>query len=338
MPRREFRKPGKILVVKPSSLGDIVHSLPFLNAIRKCFSGADIHWVVSRGLEGLLEGHPMIDRLWVIEKDQWKRLSRATATVRELQGLLRGLRGEGYDLAVDLQGLLRSGLITRATGAETRMGFEEAREGSALFYTHKVEGGRAVHAVDRNLKVAARLGCDVSDVRFPITDSPFPLPFDGQYAVLAPGARWKTKRWPAERFGKLAARLPARSVIVGGKPDAKIAKQIVGLSGGKALSLAGKTSLRELSGVMRRAVFAVTNDSGPMHIAAAHEVPVFAIFGPTDPAATGPYGTMHTVFRKDLECSPCRKKKHCDDLRCIKGIGVREVYDAIMSRIYNRTS
>lgn len=142
----------KILIIKPSSLGDVVHSLPFLNAVRTYFSKAEIHWVIAKGIEGLLEGHPMIDRLWIINKDTWKKIKDLKGTINELKVLFKELKKGNFDIVVDLQGLLRSGVLTAATCAPVRIGFKEAREGSSFFYTHKVEGGRNIHAVDRYLK------------------------------------------------------------------------------------------------------------------------------------------------------------------------------------------
>ena len=162
-----MKTPEKILIVKPSSLGDVVHSLPFLNAIRKRYPEAEIHWVIFKGFEGLLEGHPMIHKLWVVDKDSWTKFNRAKDTISEIKSLLRDLKEERFDLVVDLQGLLRSGIITAATGAPVRIGFKEAREGSRVFYTDKVPGGRDIHAVDRYLKIAEFLGCDISEVCFP---------------------------------------------------------------------------------------------------------------------------------------------------------------------------
>lgn len=326
------RKFKKILVVKPSSLGDIIHSLPFLNSVRKCFPDSEIHWVVARGFHDLLESHPMIDKLWIINKDQWKNVSAAGETIRELRTLYKSLKDERYDLVVDLQGLLRSALISRATASAMRVGFSEAREGSSVLYTHKVEGGSGIHAVDRYLKVASFLGCDVSEVAFPMTEAPFPLPFNGDFAVVAPGARWKTKRWPPVRFSRLVLRLPIRSVIVGSKPESLVSKQIAEESGGKAISVAGKTSLKQLSGIIRKARFVVTNDSGPMHMAAAHGVPVFAFFGPTSPANTGPYGVGHTIIAAGEECSPCFKKR-CRDIKCMDNIRVSKVLEIISSKM-----
>ena len=321
------KTPSKILIVKPSSLGDIVHSLPALNALKRCFPGAEIHWVVAKGLEGLLEDHPKIEKLWIINKDDWKRIGKVKTTAHELRTLFRKLKDERYDLVIDLQGLLRSGIITASTRARKRIGFSEAREGSHLFYTHKVRGGRNSHAVDRYLKIIEFLGCDISGVTFPLsvneTSSSFHIP-SGKYIVFIPGARWSTKKWEPKLFGALASRLPVMAVVIGSKSDIKAADTIVALSGGKALSLAGKTTISDLIHLIQNARCVVSNDSGPMHIAAALNVPVIALFGPTDPQRTGPYGTGHTVVREDVECSPCLKKR-CKDMKCMKQISVERV-------------
>jgi heptosyltransferase-1 len=337
-----FANPGKILIVKPSSLGDVVHSLPFLNAIKKHSPKAAIHWVISGGLEGLLEGHAMIDKLWVIHKDAWKKIRNAKETVWELGRLFRELKMENFDLVIDLQGLLRSGVITAATRAPIRIGFKEAREGSRLFYTHSVEGGKDIHAVDRYLKIASVLGCDIPDISFPFPSDASSAPIfapsiSKDYIVFVPGARWETKIWPPENFGKLSALLPYNTVIAGSAKDAAIAEKIVALSGGKALSLAGKTNLRELIEIMKRARFIVSNDSGPMHIAAGLDVRVFAIFGPTDPLRTGPYGKGHTIIRANVSCAPCFKKK-CADMKCMKSLSAEEVHAEITSALSARFS
>jgi lipopolysaccharide heptosyltransferase I len=327
-----IKNPEKILIVKPSSLGDVVHSLPFLNVAKTCFPNAEIHWVIAKGLENLLEGHSMIDKLVIIHKDMWKKITHAQHTVKEIKALLKRLKQEKYDLVIDLQGLLRSGIITKATNAPIRAGFQEAREGSRLFYTHKVKGGKDIHAVDRYLKIAAYLGCDISDIRFPFpSHSMLSLDqslFSEDYAVIIPGARWKTKVWPAGKFGKLASKLYLKTVIAGGESEIEAADTIVSLSQGKSISLAGKTGLKELVEVIRHAQFVVSNDSGPMHIAAALKIPVFAIFGPTDQTRTGPYGKGHTIIREDVTCAPCFKKT-CNDMKCMNDLSVEKVYKTI---------
>jgi heptosyltransferase-1 len=330
--------PKKILIVKPSSLGDIVHSLPFLNALRERFPKAEIHWVIAKGFEDLLTGHPMVKKIWVINKDIWKKLSQIPSSFNEIRTLFKELRKERYDIVIDLQGLLRSGVITGATGSKVKVGFEEAREGSRFFYTCKVEGGKNIHAIDRYLKVAAFLGCNITEVCFPL-----PLSFNSSlrtphsalnedYAVMVPGARWKTKRWYPEKFGELASLIPIITVIVGAKGDKGIVKEILASSSGKSVSLVGKTDLKELIEIIRGARFVVSNDSGPMHIAAGLGIPVFAIFGPTDPMRTGPYGKGHTVIREDVSCAPCFKKK-CADMKCMESLSVEKVYGMIKEKL-----
>lgn len=318
----------RILIIKPSSLGDIVHSLPVLDVLYKCFPGTEIHWLVAKGFENILEGHPMLKKLWVIHKDEWKKMTNVQGTFSELRRLFKELKAERFDLVIDLQGLFRSGLITKATGAHVRVGFKDAREGSTVFYTHKAEGGRDIHAVDRYLKLAAFLGCGTDEVKFT-----FPpgnksllqkLPVYGDYAVMAPGARGPAKRWPPRRFGRVASLLPMKTLVIGGKGDRMLADEVVKASRGNAISIAGKTDLKELLEVIRGARFMVCNDTGPMHIAAALEVPVFALFGPTNPVRTGPYGKGHTVIRRDISCSPCYRKI-CNNAKCLDMIKAEEV-------------
>lgn len=331
------------MIVKPSALGDVVHSLPFLNALKDRFPEASIHWVIAGGFHEVLQGHPLIDRLWVIDKEQWKRPSKMRETFSGLRELFAALGRERFDLVVDLQGLLRSGIIAFASGCPQRIGFQEAREGSRFFYTHRVRGGRNIHAVDRYLKVAEFLGCDI---RHPIFSFPslgalpaslFPMhsPFR-EYAVMAPSAGSEVKRWPAERLGWLASKLPFPSLVVAGREDVHLAQEVVAASKGKAVSLAGRTSLKQLAALIRDARFLVSADTGPIHIAAALNVPVFAVFGPTNPVRTGPYGTLHTFFRADLPCSPCYRRKKCGDWRCMTAVSAEEVLATLREHVEDR--
>jgi heptosyltransferase-1 len=325
--------PRKILIIKPSSLGDIIHSLPFLSAINKCFPDAEIHWVVAKGLHVVLEKNPLIHKLWIINKDKWKYIGRAAKTIREIVNLVKGLRGEKFDLSIDLSGLLRSGLITWAGGARYKLGLAESDEGSPLFYTHKIKGGMDNHAIDRYLSIAKALGWQGADVEYPM------VPFNKtpeicknlpeEYVVIAPSAGKEANRWPAERFAKLAEKLELPSVVISSSADAAVAEKVVEKSNGKAVSMAGKTNLLELFALISKAKFFISNDTGPMHIAAAFKVPVYAIFGPANPVRTGPYGDIHTIIRKDLSCSPCYAWKPCDNWRCMENITVDMVLEKI---------
>lgn len=292
-------------------------------------------WVVSHGLHTFLEGHPLIHTLWVIKKDQWKQWSRLEDTVKEILSLKKQLGCVGYDVAIDLSGLFRSGVITWFSKAPVRLGFAESDEGSPFFYTHRIHGSMKIHAIDRYLEIARYMGCKINSIEYPL--APYdPAPgilqtLPKKYVVMAPSAGKPANQWPAEKFGELASRLSLPSVVIASGGEAGIADTVVAHAKGNAISIAGKTGLKELIPVISRAAFFVCNDTGPMHLAAALNIPVFAVFGPANPVRTGPYGDIHTVIQLDLPCAPCYAKYPCTryDFRCMKDLSVDQVYDAI---------
>ncbi len=332
-----FAHVKRILIIKPSALGDIVHSLPFLAALRKRFVHASIDWVVAHGLHRFLEGHPMIDRLWVIKKDEWKRTDRLRKTFGEINALRKDLRAARYDVSIDLSGLFRSGVISWFSNAPLRLGFRESDEGSPFFYTHKIHGSMNIHAIDRYLEIAKFMGCPADIVEYPFApfdpDPPVLGCLPEKFAVICPSAGKPANRWPADRFGALASRLDIPCVVIAGPNETDIADEVVVNSGGNAVSFAGKTGLKDLVALISRAEFFICNDTGPMHIAAALDIPVFAVFGPANPVRTGPYGSIHTVIQKKLCCSPCYAKKPCTDFMCMNGISVEDVLKPINDRM-----
>ncbi len=329
-----IRQPSRILIVKPSSMGDVVHALPVLNALKTSYPYVEIDWVIAKGLEGLLLGHRMINDLIVINKDDWKALKNIAFTGKEIARLFERLKGGRYDIAIDLQGLLRSALITVSTGASVRIGFSDAREGSPIFYNHTVKGGSDIHAVDRYMKIAYALGCSKSPINFPFPEfNPGTSARDlvskmGTFYVLIPGARWQTKKWLPESFAALIDMLDHRSVLIGGVSDKSAGSQIAALSGDKAVDAIGDTSIQDMIYIISNCRAVITNDTGPMHIAAALGKPVVALFGPTNPMRTGPYGTNNIVIKSSLDCAPCYKKS-CSKDSCMNNISVQEVYDAL---------
>ncbi|MHC1726423.1 MAG: lipopolysaccharide heptosyltransferase II [Syntrophobacteraceae bacterium] len=328
--------PGKILIIKPSSLGDVIHGLPVLNALSLRFPQAELHWIVAKGFHQILEGHPLIHKLWIIDKDSWKKLGNVPGTFTELKKLARDLRRAKFDLVIDLQGLFRSAMIGLFTGSKERVGFENAREGAKFTYRYRVRTNPESHAVEKNLDIARFLGCEATAPVFPLPplgEVPAVVRQFPEYAVIAPSAGTLVKRWPAEYFAQLASMLPVPSIIVGGKGDAALGEQIALLSNSRAISLAGKTTLKELAAIIRDAICLISPDTGPIHIAAALNVPVFAIFGPTSPIRTGPYGSIHTVIRTDLPCSPCFTRKMCGDWRCMREITPEMVWKLIHEKL-----
>jgi lipopolysaccharide heptosyltransferase I len=332
------KSPKKILIIKPSALGDIIHSLPVLALLAEKFPEAEIHWVVAKGLHTVFENHPMISKLWIIDKNRWKKLEAVKETFQEISALRRNLKAEKFDCVIDLQGLFRTGLIAKFTGSKCRIGFKKAREGAPMFYTDKIDvEWEGIHAVDRYLKLLEPLGCTPDKVKFlfaPFEENISILKeLPSEFAVIAPSAGKAANRWPAERFGELASRLDLPSIIVSNQADAKIAEKVVAASDGKAISIAGRTSIMELVAVIKKSKFFISNDTGPMHIAAALKIPVFAIFGPANPIRTGPYGDIHTIIRKELPCSPCYAKKKCKTWECLGDLTVDMVYNTIIQKI-----
>ena len=310
----------RILIVKPSSLGDIIHALPTVARIRRGFPQAHIAWLVSDAFLPLLRQCPVIDSL----------IPFARHDHRQLPGLCRQLRGGRFDMVVDLQGLFRSGLFTGVTGAPRRIGLGDAREGSRLFY-NEVVPVRRMHAVDRYLLAADHLQC-------PAMPAEFPLGLDTNHCqrtlvAISPSARRYTKLWGDDRFTQLARQLPPeRVVLTGSSSEAqRVAKIAADMRPHVPRNLAGKTDLLELAQLYRQCAVVVTNDSGPLHLAAALGTPVIAIFGPTDPFLTGPYGGNHVVLRTDLPCAPCFRKKcnHTPAMECMTKISVDQVLAAI---------
>ena len=328
----------RILIVKPSSLGDIIHSLPVLWELRRLYPGAHIGWVVKEAWRDIIADNPLLDEVIVLKKGVGGFLSA-----------VKNIRKAGYDTVIDLQGLFRSGLMTLLSGASEKTGFSNARELAHLFYNHKVAvPPGTVHAVERYLEILKPiqndrphfpLYTDIDDAEwvkdFLRTNN---LSHARPLIAVNPSARWEKKRWPitsyAALINQLIRELKAGIIILGSKEDIPLAEKISFLASGRPVVSAGKTSLKTLSALLERVDLLVTNDSGPMHIAAALGTPVVALFGPTNPGLTGPYGDGHIVIRKEMECSPCLRGP-CIHGRpiCMEAITEEEVMEAVKATL-----
>jgi len=310
----------RILIIKPSSLGDVVNTLPTVNLIRRKHPEAHISWLINDSIASLLRHSPIIDELIVFERRRFGSL----AQLSQFGKFLRTLRARRFDVAIDLQGLLRSGIMTWATRARRRIGLSDAREGAGCFYNEIVHVPRA-HAVDRYLLAARQLGCDTAPIEYRLGVSDC-VAREGLIA-LSPSARWTTKLWGADKFAELIRCLPAERVVLTGSAAER--EWIDPIAQG-CRNLAGQTDLFELAELYGRCCVVITNDSGPMHLAVAVDTPVVAIFGPTDPALNGPYGSQHVVLRAGIACSPCFKD-YCTNpvqMECMKLISVEQVLAA----------
>lgn len=345
---RDFHR---ILLVKPSSLGDIIHALPVLHCLRTKYPAAKIDWLIGSAFASLLEGNADVNERILFDRKKFSRVGLSPGATRDFVRLVGDLRRRKYDLVIDLQGLFRSGFLMRATGAAVRIGFADAREGAAFFYTNKVKPSQAdTHAVDRNLQVGELLGFVPEPVTF---DFALDDALRGQveailrqhgiqdcepFLAIAPGARWATKIWPAANFVKaidaLAENGCVRVVLLGGKEDAALCEQIAGQCRRPAISLAGKTTIRQMIALLERASVVLCHDSAPMHVAAALGRPLVCLTGPTHPARTGPYRRLNDVLRLSLPCSPCylRKLSQCGyEHRCMRDLRVEDVVARVLA-------
>jgi heptosyltransferase-1 len=355
--RRDFRK---ILLIKLSAVGDVVHTIPVLNKLRRRYPMAQLDWLVTPAIAELLRHHPAITNIIEFEREAWSTPWRLTPFASYAR-LAANLRAAAYDLVVDIHGQFRTAALTLATGAPARIGFDRprarvwdasprkfpeqarkhawqgAREGSWLAYTHHIPVPTLdLHAVDRYLNVGPILGLDKepADFSFPIPQSASSR-IDSllrrygtdrrEILIIAPGTIWETKQWGSEKFARVAGHFLSKGfavVLIGSQRERIVCEEVAALTPG-AINLAGMTALSELAALIRRSAISITNDSGPMHLAVALDRPVVSIFGPTDPVWIGPYRRADAVLHVDLECSPCylRRLKHCRyDHACMRNV------------------
>jgi lipopolysaccharide heptosyltransferase I len=333
----------RICLIKPSALGDIVQTLPLLGILRQRYPTATVSWVIRRDLADLITGHPDLAEIIPYHRD---------GSLLQLWSLLALLRHRRFDLVFDLQGLLRTAFMTLATGAPLRVGLETAREGSWLACNAILpESGRDVPAHRRYWRVAEALGLGHL---MPATFVPTTATDENWLAdqlrrlprpvmAIHPGARWVTKRWPIEKFTEIARRFPG-SVVVVGTPGEQLAgtriAEAVTRERRPALNLAGQTTLKQLACLLRSADLMVSNDSGPMHLAAGLGTPVVGIFTCTSPVISGPAGTQHELVSTSVACAagyhktcPQRGTGH---LACLGDLSIERVWNAV-ERILGRS-
>jgi heptosyltransferase I len=318
----------RIALLKPSALGDIVHSLPVLSALRRRFPQAHIAWIVNRAYEPLLLGHPDLNE--TIAFDRGAARSGWWTAARCWLRFLRQLRHKRFDLVVDLQGLLRSGVMTQATGAPRRLGLSSAREGATWFYTDAlaVPEPHEMHAVDRYWLVAEALGAGDQPKRFhvPIAETARTWALEQlrgcprPWLAVGVGSRWLTKRWPPQHFAALTQRALQRfggtAVFVGGGEETALAQTARHHLLGSVRDLTGRTSLPQLAAVLEQADVMLANDTGPLHLAVALGRPAVAPYTCTKVRRTGPYHAAGGAVEAQVWCQGSYLKR-CARLECM---------------------
>jgi lipopolysaccharide heptosyltransferase I len=318
----------RIALIKPSALGDIVHSLPVLTALRHRFPHAHITWIVNRGYEPLLRGHRDLDE--TLPFDRGARHDGSGRALLSYGRFLADLRRRRFDFVIDLQGLLRSALMVAATGAARRVGLSSAREGAAWSYTDvvTVTDYDNLHAVDRYWRMAEAFGVGDLPKHFyvPVPDDvrrwademlrDCPRPWLG----LGVGSRWPTKRWVPEHFAELARRAQGRfggtALFLGGGDETALAGAVRARLAGPARDLTGRTTLPQLAAVLERVDVLLANDTGPLHLAAALGRPVVAPYTCTSVRQTGPYGAFGGAVETKVWCQGSRLRS-CGRMECM---------------------
>lgn len=348
-----------ILIVKLSAIGDVTHTLPALVALRRHYPDAHIAWLVEDAAAGVIEGHEALNRVLIWPRTHVQKLWRQGkwfSAVKVLRGFIRELRDTHYDLVIDFQALLKSGIWVWLSKASRKAGFGpglDHSEGSYLFLNERVPAiSMEVHALDRGLKLLEGVGVSPGRVeyRMAIGDGPAAQADEllerlgrnpeRPLVIIHPMARWKTKLWFADRFATLADRLVEQGMQVaftGTASDATEIDTICRQMKKRALRLDGRGGLKFLAAALQKADVVVSTDTGPMHLAVAVGTPVVALFGPTAPNRTGPHGTNNVVLRVGVECSPCFKRvcrtTAAEKMACMKGITVEAVVDAVCRKL-----
>ena len=324
----------RILFIRMSSLGDIIHTLPTLYAIRKQYPKAYIAWAVHERFKDIIPGKPWVDEIILIDKKRLKRLPYLI----ELWGQLHKKK---FDISLDLQSLAKSAAVAGVSGAKKKYSYCEQREGSWIVNTPLVGSHCKGHVVDRYLDTARALGCAMDEVVFPLPSSDIAKEQTLQrlqeagisarepYIVIAPGARWIAKEWPLTKFTELCqelVKLDQKVVLVRAADDIPKGQTIVeGVGHPNVVSLIGDTHVHELIEVIRHSALYISADTGPLHIASALQIPLIALFGTTCAERTGPYGEDHVHLIVSPTSRATIDKPLVEDMECMDQISVETV-------------
>ncbi len=339
----------KILILKPSSLGDVVQALPVLRLLKQHYRDAEIFWWIETRNAALLEGDPDLAGIFLFDRQRW-------GTPWHWGDIWKGiheLRGHKFDLVIDLQALARSAAVGWLANGKLFVGLHDWRELAPGYYDINVPRPTPdTHAVDWYLETLRVVDVPVHfnfewmpkrehAAREVASLWPWGANADAQTIALLPGARWENKRWPAAHFRTLVTQLhnanpDFRFVVLGAKADVPLASEIISAAPEHCIDLTARTSLWQTVEVLRASRLVVTNDTGPMHMAAALRKPIVALFGPTAPKRTGPYGqTERALQRRDLPCVPCMKAtcSFHEPIACLRGITPEIVRDDVLRRL-----
>jgi heptosyltransferase I len=333
-----------ILIVKLSAIGDVILTLPSVAELRRLYPDAHISWVVEEAAADLVKNHPLLNSVLISRRKSWIKdfqSGKVKQSLKEIIAFVKNLRQRHYDLVIDFHGLFKSSMIVFLSRGKRKLGYDSLQELSGLFLNEKIPEDVNKHAVDRYLDFPRHLGAKTENAQFV-------LPFnkeaeeqaqillrknnleDKKFIAINPIALWETKLWNDAKFAHLADLINNElrmKVVFTGSAKEPI-ENITSLMTSERINLGGATTLLDIAYVYKKAQMVITTDSGPMHLAAAVGTPVVALFGPTDPARTGPYGLGHKIIRTEITCSPCFLKK-CSTKQCMEDISAEQVFGAV---------
>ncbi len=345
-----------ILLVKTSAIGDVIHTLPALNALRSNYPSARITWFIEEAASNIIDGHPALDRVLVSRRKSWIRDIKNGSffsVFKQIISFIKELRDTEYELVIDFQSLLKSGIFIGLARGKRKVGYGRGMEHSEFSYIFLNERIPPVnmdnHAVSRELMLLEAIGVKYDKVVFdlPIEEqnrqearellAKHDVSSARKLVAINPMCKWDTKLWQNDKFAKVADRLVDSGVDIvftGSRDDVEILNSIISQMKKRSVNLAGATSLKTLAALYQKADAVISTDTGPMHIAAAVGTPVVALFGPTKPGRTGPYGENNIVLQEDLECVPCLKRT-CGSVECMNNISVDMVVEATQKLLNN---
>jgi len=337
--------PARILLIRPSALGDVCRSVPVLASLARAWPDAAIDWMVQDGFADAVAAHPALRAVVPFPRRELGRALRR-GRVGPLHDYIGQLRQGRYDLVVDAQGLFRSGFFAWASRAPRRVGHRAARELGWVFYTDRERGSEGLHTVDRMLALVRTIGVEpIPEMRLfaPAADREAVAQdarFGGRFAVVAPTSRWAGKQWPNERFDAVIARLleeglVERVAVVGGPSERSQCGPVLERAGrdGRVLDLVGATSIGRLMAVIERSSLVLANDSAALHMAVGFDRPLVALFGPTRVELVGPYGREPEVIQHLRPGDALDHKSDHAGRLLMERIGVGEVIEACRDRL-----
>ncbi|MHC4532981.1 MAG: glycosyltransferase family 9 protein [Planctomycetota bacterium] len=339
---------NNILIIKPSSLGDIILALPALTALRKSFPDAKISWLIRPEFAPILENHPHLTEIIPFDRKFLGKAWFHPGASGSLLSLIKRLRHTEFDAVIDFQGLFRTASLAWLSGCKKRFGIAHAREFAPLFYTHKITQTKdCIHLVDYYLKIIKAAGASELDVQFVLPQHPEAadsvsrlLDSHGiapdNYVVFIPGSAHDDKRWPVERFAELAGKISSKFGLpitaTGDACEAALIEKLKGLSDVPVANIAGKTSLSELVVLLKNARLVVSNDTGPGHIAAALSTPLVLMFSWSNPARIAPYKRIECLVASEPFSRGHKIKSH-DPKHNVDTITVDEVYQKVCEQL-----